>query len=200
MLEQTTTQFSETIKDESEITPCLDRRGFLKIAAVALGGLATSPIFAKSMTLRERTLSFYASRTGETVRAVYWEPGQGYNRQGLREISWALRDDRNDQFKLFDIKLLDQLYALQLQLDFKKPFHIICGYRSPSTNAMLRQRSRRVAKNSYHMRAMAVDIRMPGRRSSDLRRAAVALKAGGVGYYPRSNFVHIDTGPLRTWS
>jgi uncharacterized protein YcbK (DUF882 family) len=151
------------------------------------------------MTLNERHLSFYAPSTGETVRAVYWAPRQGYIRDSVREISWALRDHHNDQYKLFDTSLLDHLYALQLKMDFKTPFHIICGYRSPGTNAMLRQRSRRVAKNSYHMRAMAVDIRMPGRSTADLRRAALSLQAGGVGYYPRSNFIHIDTGPLRTW-
>ncbi|MCP5419544.1 MAG: DUF882 domain-containing protein [Gammaproteobacteria bacterium] len=200
MSKSMTTQLSENVMEEQQEASYLDRRGFLRLAAFALGGLAVSPGLARAMTFKERQLNFYAPSTGETVRAVYWAPRQGYVRDSLREISWALRDHHNDQFKLFDTHLLDQLYAIQLAMDYKGPFHIICGYRSPSTNAMLRKRSSQVAKNSYHMRAMAADIRMPGRSTADLRRAALSLQAGGVGYYPRSNFIHVDTGPLRTWS
>ena len=166
----------------------------------ALGGLVVcSPALALS-TQRERLLSFYNKHTGETVRAAYWVPREGYIDQSLREISFILRDHRNDKVKLIDPKLLDQMYALQLQLNPHQPIHVISGYRSPETNAMLRRRSRRVAKDSLHMRGMAVDIRMPDRRISELYRTARALQAGGVGYYPRSNFVHLDTGSVRTWS
>jgi len=184
---------------EEEHTPCLDRRGFLKLAACALGAAAASPALGRTMVNRERKLSFYSPRTGETVRAVYWAPRTGYIGESLKEVSWALRDHRNDQYKLFDPKLLDQLYALQRLMDPRQPMHIISGYRSPATNAMLRRRSHRVAKNSYHIRAMATDIRMPGRSTKKLHRAALSLNGGGVGYYPRSDFIHIDTGPVRSW-
>jgi len=95
--------------------------------------------------------------------------------------------------------VLDQLYALQLQMGLWTPVNVISGYRSPTTNGALCERSRGVARNSFHMQAMALDIRLPGGRVSDLYRAARALGAGGVGYYPSSNFVHIDSGPVRYW-
>jgi uncharacterized protein YcbK (DUF882 family) len=180
-------------------TPCLDRRGFLKLAACALGAVAASPALGRTVGNKDRMLSLYSPRTGETVRTVYWAPRIGYIGESLKEVSWALRDHRNDQYKLFDPKLLDQLYALQRLMDPRQPMHIISGYRSPATNAMLRQHNRRVAKNSYHIRAMATDIRMPGHSTKKLHRAALSLNGGGVGYYSRSDFVHIDTGPVRTW-
>ena len=86
-----------------------------------------------------------------------------------------------------------------MQLHYRKPMHILSGYRSPATHAMLRRHNRGVAKDSYHLYGKAADIRMPGRSSSEIRRAAMSLQAGGVGYYPRSRFVHVDTGPVRTW-
>ena len=111
-----------------------------------------------------------------------------------------MRDHHNDQVKLFDTNVLDQLYALQVQISPGRPVHVISGYRSPSTNSMLREHSRRVARNSYHIQAMALDIRLPDGRVSDLYQAARSLGAGGVGYYPYSNFVHVDCGPVRYWS
>ncbi|MDS4022169.1 MAG: DUF882 domain-containing protein [Candidatus Competibacter sp.] len=150
--------------------------------------------------MRERFLLFYIPSTGETVRRVYWTPRDGYIRESISEISWALRDCHNDQVRTFDTNVLDQLYALQLQLGLRSPVHVISGYRSPSTNWMLCERSRGVARNSFHMQAMALDVRLPGGRVSDLYSAACSLGAGGVGYYPRANFVHIDSGPVRYWS
>ena len=111
-----------------------------------------------------------------------------------------MRDHHNNQVKSFDPNVLDQLYALQLQLGLRQPVNVISAYRSPSTNWRLSEGSRSVARNSYHMQAMALDIRVPGGRAWDLCRAARSLGAGGVGYYPRSNFVHIDCGPVRYWS
>ncbi len=165
----------------------------------ALGGLVVGSPALALPTQRERFISFYNKHTGEAVRAAYWAPQEGYIDQSLREISYILRDHRNGRVKSIDPKLLDQMYALQLKLSPRQPIQVISGYRSPETNAMLRRRSRRVAKDSLHMRGMAVDIRMPDRRVSELYRTARSLQAGGVGYYPSSNFIHLDTGAVRTW-
>ncbi len=176
------------------------RRGFLKWVAGGIGALALAPDLLKAAVLRERYLLFHNPNTGESVRQVYWTPRDGYIREAVNTISWALRDHHNDQVRQFDPNVLDQLYALQLQLGLGQPVNVISAYRSPSTNWMLCEGSRRVARRSYHMHAMALDIRVPGGRVSDLYRAARGLGAGGVGYYPRSNFVHIDSGPVRYWS
>lgn len=185
---------------QNEKQPELNRRGFLKWAAGGIGAVALAPELLNAAILNERYLFFYNPNTSETVRRVYWTPREGYVPESINEISLALRDHHNDQVKQFDNTVLDQLYAVQLQLGLGSPIHVISGYRSPSTNWMLCERSRRVARGSYHMQAMALDVRVPGGRVSDLHRAARSLGAGGVGYYPRSNFVHIDSGPVRYWS
>ena len=193
-------QPSSNIPNNEENRPDSGRRGFLKWAAGGVGALALAPELLKAADLRERYLLFYNPNTGESIRQVYWTPREGYIREAVNEISWALRDHHNNQVKLFDPSVLDQLYALQLQLGLGQPINVISGYRSPSTNWMLCERSRSVARNSYHIQAMALDIRVPGSRAWDLCRAARSLGAGGVGYYPRANFVHIDSGPVRYWS
>lgn len=183
-----------------EKRPDSGRRGFLKWVAGGAGALALTPELLKAAVLNERYLLLYSPNTGESIRQVYWTPRDGYVREAIGQISWTLRDHHNNQVKVFDPNVLDQLYALQLQLGLGRPINVISGYRSPSTNWMLSEGSRRVARNSYHMQAMALDIRVPGGRISDLYRAARSLGAGGVGYYPRSNFIHIDSGPVRYWS
>jgi uncharacterized protein YcbK (DUF882 family) len=207
MLEKATIQSLNSLRKKcQDMLPAHDksrlkRRGFLKLVALSVGSLAMSPALGRVATAKERALFIYNPHTGETIRAVYWTPVDGYLHDSLREISWALRDYYTDQMKIFDPRLLDQLYTLQLLLEYDtQPFHVISGFRSPSTNAMLRLRSRAVAKDSFHLYGMATDIRMPGRSTGELRRAALSLGAGGVGYYPRAGFVHVDTGPIRTWS
>jgi uncharacterized protein YcbK (DUF882 family) len=186
--------------NREEIPSEASRRGFLKFAVGSLGAVALAPDLLKAAVLRERYLLFHNPNTGETVRQVYWTPRDGYIRESVSAISWALRDHHNNEVRLFDPNVLDQLYALQLQLGLGRPLNVISGYRSPSTNWMLCERSRGVARRSYHVQAMALDIRLPNGRVSDLYRAARSLGAGGVGYYPRSNFIHIDSGPVRYWS
>lgn len=176
------------------------RRGFLKLATGVLGGLALAPTILQASMRRERYLAFQNSNTGEHIRQVYWTPSDGYIRDSLRTINWALRDHHNDQVRAFDVNVLDQLYALQLQIGSWSPIEIISAYRSPVTNHAIAGQYRGVARNSYHLRAMALDVRLQGGRVADLYRAARALGAGGVGYYPSSNFVHIDSGPVRYWS
>lgn len=182
--------------------PCPRRRGFLKLAAASAGGLVAGPALAKitPMSQRERAVSLYNTHTGESIRLVYWAPGDGYLNLSIKEISWLMRDRRTNEMEMVDPKLLDALYGLQLKLGPGKQLHVLSGYRSPETNAALRQKSRKVAKHSYHMLGKAVDIRVPGISVGQLRRAAVDLGVGGVGYYPRAGFIHLDTGPVRYWS
>ena len=145
-----------------------------------------------------RRLSFDNIHTGEKLTAAYWQNGH-YLPDGLREIDYTLRDFRTGDVYAIDPRLLDLLYRLRQQLAYDGPINVISGYRCPATNAMLAARSRGSSKNSYHMRGMAIDIRMPGRPLPELRDAAILLGLGGVGYYPESDFVHVDTGPVRFW-
>ena len=139
MLLRGSIQSLNSLTDDSEATPCLSRRGFLQVAATAaMGSLATGPAWAKSNT--ERCLSIYAPNTGEMIRMVYWTPTEGYITESVDEISHVMRDRHNGSVKKIDKRLLDQIYALQLKLEPKQPIHILCGYRSPSTNAQLRRK------------------------------------------------------------
>jgi uncharacterized protein YcbK (DUF882 family) len=181
----------------------ITRRGFFKLgafAAAAAAGIAPRPVFANMPPFVEpaRRLALYNTHTGERLDAEYWEKGE-YVPDALAEMNHLLRDHRTDEVTAIDRDLLDLLHSLGGILDIQEPFHVISGYRSPETNAKLRRRSRRVARHSLHVDGMAADIRIPGVRLKDLRRAALALKAGGVGYYPRTGFVHVDVGPVRRW-
>jgi uncharacterized protein YcbK (DUF882 family) len=118
---------------------------------------------------------------------VYWFRGK-YLADALQDFAYLLRDYRTNEIKPIDPELLDLLYALQTRLQMGAPFHVMSGYRSPSTNAMLRLASSRVAKQSLHIEGQAVDISMPGRRAAEVRRVATALQVGGVGYYPAAKF------------
>jgi uncharacterized protein YcbK (DUF882 family) len=145
-----------------------------------------------------KSLEFLHLHTGERLRTTYWHGGV-YDRTARAEINQVLRDFRTGDVAPIDPKLLDLLYALRRKLDTTAPFHVISGYRSPKTNAMLASNSGGVAKKSLHMQGMAIDIRLPGRELDEVRRAARALQRGGVGFYPRSDFVHVDTGRVRFW-
>ncbi len=145
-----------------------------------------------------RYLSFHNTHTGERLKVTYWEDGR-YLNDALAEVNQHLRDHRNNEVRSMDKELLDQLFVLRKKLDTSKPFHIISGYRSPKTNAMLRRQGRGVAKRSLHMTGKAIDIRVPGRALSQVRLAALSMHSGGVGYYPGAQFVHLDTGRVRRW-
>src|SRR5690606_1368522 len=136
--------------------------------------------------------------TGERCKVTYFENGS-YLPDALEEINHLLRDFRTDEVAAMDPKLLDLLYTLRGKLDTNRPFEIISAYRSPHTNDALREQGRGVAKNSYHVKGQAIDIRIDNRSIRQVRNAALALGKGGVGYYRRSNFVHVDTGPVRKW-
>ncbi|MGH6915317.1 MAG: DUF882 domain-containing protein [Geminicoccales bacterium] len=179
--------------------PPFDRRRVLGLpAAAASGAVLLSARTAQAAAEPARTLAFYSIHTTESLTAVYREDGH-YVEEGLAAIDRELRDYRTGEVRRIDPKLLDVLYELCRALAHDGPIHVISGYRSPATNAMLARQSTKVAKNSYHMRGRAIDIRLPGRRLEAVRDAAIRLALGGVGYYPLSDFVHLDTGPPRRW-
>ena len=181
----------------------LHRRAFLGFGAVAAAA-ALSPLRAHAAPVKKapvRSLSFFNTHTGERLKSTYCCDGK-YEPQALKEINHILRDWRVDQVKPIDPKLLDLLHELSGTLETDSPFHIISGYRSPVTNATLRTKGGAhtgVATQSLHMVGKAIDIRVPGVKLEHLRGAARSLKLGGVGYYPSSNFVHLDTGRVRFW-
>jgi uncharacterized protein YcbK (DUF882 family) len=146
-----------------------------------------------------RSLSFYNIHTGERLSVCYFKNGT-YCPDAMRQINHILRDYRTGDIKTMDPRLMDLLFTVNRQLGAGAPFHIISGYRCPKTNAMLRKRTSGVAKFSYHMLGRAIDIRLPGCDTRRLRRTCLDLQRGGVGYYPRSDFVHVDTGAFRTWN
>jgi uncharacterized protein YcbK (DUF882 family) len=154
--------------------------------------------FGKS-NAAHKTLALQNTTTGDNLNVTYFERGR-YLPDALHEINYLYRDHLTDEVHPVDIALLDQLHDLQTTLGLnKRPIHVICGYRSPFTNAHLRSHSRGVARNSLHMEGRAIDIRIAGVDSRTIRDAALSMAQGGVGYYPGSNFVHLDTGDVRTW-
>ena len=136
--------------------------------------------------------------TGETLDTQYFD-GQHYQFSELKKINYLCRDFRQNKAIDMDRRLFDQLSKIQQTIGCNKQIQIISGYRSPETNKMLRKNSTGVAKKSLHMQGKAIDFRIEGVPLAEVRKAALSLKAGGVGYYPKSNFVHIDTGHFRTW-
>ena len=178
------------------------RRDFLKLSASsALMTLAPSAFARTNLTQQkegERILRFQNIHTGEKLSATYWADGN-YIPEEIAAIDRVLRDHRSKEVMAMDRQLYDLLYTLQQQVENPGIYQIISGYRSPASNSKLRAASKGVAKRSLHMRGKAVDIRLPGVELKHLRQAALNLRAGGVGYYPKSNFIHVDTGRPRFW-
>jgi len=180
------------------------RRQVLKVGLAASALLMTPwQVWAKAsktlLELPERTVTLYNTNTGEFLsKFVYWQDGN-YIKQALDEINFLLRDHRTDQVCEFDPTVLDQVFAISRKLKTAKPFEVLSAYRTVETNQKLRKSSRRVAKRSLHIEGRALDLRLPGMPSKQLRTAALSLHQGGVGYYPKRGFVHIDSGPVRSW-
>jgi uncharacterized protein YcbK (DUF882 family) len=189
-------------KNFIETLPGLTRRQIL--TAGVLGSLVClAPVQALaqlSLTgVQERSLSLLNTHTGERLKeVVYWEKGN-YIHDALENLNHVLRDHRTNQVHPIDPMTLDLMAAISRKVDAKQPFEIISGYRSPQTNRSLRNNSNGVAKNSYHMQGKAVDLRLPGVPLKTVRKAALDLSMGGVGYYAKSGFVHIDSGRVRSW-
>jgi uncharacterized protein YcbK (DUF882 family) len=168
------------------------------LAATAAIMVAIPPALAARRPFGIRSLALNNLHTGERVNTVYWQDGK-YVPEALRHINWVLRDHHTDEVCRIDPDLLDLLTQLQIKLRTREPFQIFSGYRCPATNAMLASMTDGVAQNSLHMQGMAVDIRVPDRSLVKVQRAALSLEAGGVGFYPRSDFVHVDVGRVRRW-
>lgn len=175
------------------------RRSFLK-SSVALASALALPSLARAAIAapHERSLRFYNTHTGETLRTMFWAEGQ-FIPEALQDINHLLRDHRNDKVAAIDPELILLLDRVSSQFSNNEVIHVISGYRSPETNQMLHESTGGVAKHSMHMEGKAIDVRIPGRDLERLHKAALALKGGGVGYYPDSQFVHMDTGRVRHW-
>jgi uncharacterized protein YcbK (DUF882 family) len=178
-----------------------NRRGFLKIGVLS----AVSSLFPMSAVASingflasRRRLCFYNTHTDEKLEVCYYTQGR-YQPGALRKINHIFRDHYSGEVKPIHKDLIDFLHTISKTIGHDVPFHIVSGYRSPKTNAMLRRKSRAVAKNSLHMQGKAVDIRIPDYDTKRLRNICMKMQTGGVGYYPESDFVHVDTGNVRCW-
>lgn len=167
-------------------------------AAGALIPLAFAPVPLLAHASSPRRLSFYHTHTSEKLDVVYLENG-AYVHDALDAINVLLRDFRSGEIHQIDPRLLDVLHGVREQTGSRGHFEVISGFRSPATNEMLRDRSGGVAKKSLHLSGQAIDVRLTGVQTKSLRRAGIAMGRGGVGYYPESDFVHLDTGRVRTW-
>lgn len=177
----------------------LTRRNFIKKSGQAAAGILCShPIISQAAFWPKRSLSFYHTHTGETLNITYARGGR-HDPQALGWINDYLRDFRTGDKHPIDPQLLDILWAVKKDLNSQGVFEVISGYRSPWTNDLLRKRTSGVAKRSLHMEGKAIDVRLSGVDTRLLRDCAVDKKGGGVGYYEKSNFVHLDTGNVRSW-
>ncbi len=178
-----------------------NRRDFLKWGSTALIG-SLLPLTDLSASVRkfdpDRQLAFFNIHTGEKLCVCYYSEGN-YHPDALARIDQVLRDHRTDEIKPIDPRLLDLLHAVRSRIRPCDPFHVISGYRSTATNEKLRRRTSGVASKSLHTQGQAIDIRLPGYRTRRLRDLCMTFRAGGVGYYPESDFVHLDTGRVRAW-
>ncbi|MFY2826646.1 YcbK family protein [Ruegeria sp. MALMAid1280] len=182
-------------------TSGLTRRALL--GAFAATAVVAAPTYSNAAGFLRgggdiRRIRMYSGRTGERIDMIYWVDGK-YIKDAVKEINQFMRDWRTDQVKDMDLRTIDIMAASHNLLDVNEPYMLLSGYRSPQTNAMLRSRSRRVAKNSLHMKGQAADLRLSSRSVSQMARAAMSCRAGGVGKYSRSNFVHMDCGEVRSW-
>ncbi len=177
--------------------PASSRRRFLVTVASALPVLAMPRALLAELPAT-RALHFVHTHTSERLKVEYFSGGT-YLPDALSSVDRFLRDFRTGEVHAIEPGLLDLLHQLADATGATRPFHVISGFRSPATNGMLRQRSEGVAAGSLHMKGQAIDIRLEGVPLPQLRAAALALRAGGVGYYPASDFVHVDTGRVRTW-
>ena len=175
------------------------RRDLLKLGlASTLVAAPAAALASTGLNVRPRRLVFDNLHTGEKLDAVYWDRG-AYVPDALQAVNHVLRDFRNGEVHPIAPKLLDLLDVLSARVETNRPFEVISGYRSPATNAKLHAKSNGVASKSLHMQGMAIDIRLADVDLSKLHDAALGMAVGGVGYYPSSDFVHVDIGRVRHW-
>ncbi|WP_247744866.1 DUF882 domain-containing protein [Shimia sp. R11_0] len=189
------------MNDQNDGSMSMTRRALL--GAFAATTLVAAPTYSKAAGFLRgggdvRRIRMYSGRTGERIDTIYWVEGK-YIKDAVKEVNAFMRDWRTNDVINIDIRTIDIMAAAHNLMDASEPYMLLSGYRSPKTNAMLRSRSRGVAKNSLHMKGQAADLRLASRSVSQMARAAAACRAGGVGRYSGSNFVHMDCGPVRTW-
>ncbi len=177
------------------------RRGVLGVFAATM--VVAAPTCSNAFGLLRgagdvRRVRMYSGRTGESLDTIYWIEGE-YIKEVLKEINYFMRDWRTDDQTKIDPRNIDIMAAAHRLMDVSEPYMMLSGYRSPATNAMLRSRSGGVARNSLHMKGQAADLRLKSRSVGQMAKAAEACASGGVGRYSRSNFVHMDCGPVRHW-
>jgi uncharacterized protein YcbK (DUF882 family) len=177
----------------------LGRRGLLWGAGAAMASLAAPAISRAQGLPGVRRAVLHNLHTGDTFNEVFYANGR-YMPDALAEAMRVLRDWRNGEEHPMDPRLFDSLHEINVRLDTDNPFQVVSGYRSPRTNAMLHSRSSGVAEHSQHMLGKACDVRVEGVALGNLRKAALDVSAGGVGYYPVSNFVHVDVARVRQWT
>jgi len=192
-----------TIKTSEVWDSQVNRRHFLQQLSLSALALSTPPVFAAQSQLilpkeEHRTLKLKNLHTGDKIHATYWEHGE-YLIDGLAEIYFAMRDHRANKVTAMDLELLDNLHHVQTKLDTRNEIYLLSGYRSPETNESLRSQHEGVAKHSLHMQGRALDFRIPGISNRYLNKATLAVSGGGVGYYRKSGFIHLDTGRKRHW-
>lgn len=179
----------------------MNRRNFLKqagcLSAAAASGLSWQPAQASEQD-SERSLRLYNIHTGEYLTTTFWAGGQ-YLDDGIMALDLLLRDHRANRAIAMQRELYDKMHHLQQLFSSREPLYVISGYRAPDSNAGLRHASNAVAEHSLHMQGRAVDIRIPGVSHRHLHKAALAMRSGGVGYYPQDGFIHLDTGRVRNW-
>ena len=181
--------------------PHLMRRDFLKLGFLATGFMLNPLSVQAALDSRSKiikTLAFYNTHTDERLRVDFCRNSK-YDDGALAQINYILRDHRSGEIKAIDIKLLELLHTLSNKTKCQAPIHVISGYRSPATNKSLRKNNKGVASRSMHLQGKAIDFRIPGFSTRQLRNVARKMKGGGVGYYPKSDFVHVDTGRVRYW-
>ena len=179
----------------------LTRRGLLGVFAATI--VVAAPTYSRAVGVLKgagdiRRVTMYSARTGESMDTIYCIEGE-YIPDVMKEINHFMRDWRSDDTIKMDPRNLDILAATHRLLDVNEPYMLLSGYRSPATNALLRSQSGGVARNSLHMKGQAADLRLQSRSVSQMARAAKACSGGGVGAYSRSDFVHMDCGPVRSW-
>ncbi|WP_439103083.1 YcbK family protein [Celeribacter marinus] len=180
----------------------ISRRGILRGFAAA--SLCAAPVYANAAGFLRgsgdiRRIRMYSGRTGESMDTIYWIEGE-YIQEALKEVTYFMRDWRNDKLKSIDARTVDIMAAAHGLMDANEPYLLLSGYRSPETNSMLRSRSSGVAKNSLHLKGQAADLRLKSRSVNQMAQAAQSCSAGGVGKYRGSNFVHMDCGVVRSWN
>lgn len=181
----------------------LCRRMFLKstafFAATMLGAKSAFARMIEGEGFTEGKLALYNTNSHERLSVTYRNSLGEYCQDALNSLNWIFRCHTTNETAKMDLRVLEYLNRLDDSLGGGNEIHIISGYRSPSYNQRLRQATKGVAKDSFHMKGMAIDLRIPGVPLERIKRAALALAAGGVGYYPRNGFVHIDSGNIRSW-